>query len=509
MDSLEIQNNRLMHMQAARTFFNLHRYYIAISFILIAAVFLRFYDLSDRFGLAYDQARDLLVAREALHIKELPLIGPFASAGQFVYGPQWYWILIGFIFLTPGWFLGPWVVLGVLYCICIYLMTRIGQMIGGKKLAVIVGILVAVSPGGIAQSVNLSSPSMAGVLSIVSLFFFVRYITRKKAIDGFLLAFCIGTAIMVHFQAIGLLFLLLVVGVFGKRSLKNYMLLFTGFVLPLIPLIYFDFTNNFFESRNILDYYFHVQQRIYYPNRWLTYLGTFWPGAWARITGGEVILGYVGFFGCFLLAALSFYKKRLSNKSVLGMGVVFFFNIIMLRYYKGQLFDSYLVFLHGIIIIVTALLILHIYQWKKVIGFVFLILFIFGSLKSVYLDMRGSANGTFLRSEAVARVLNSEFPGKTISVYDYKYMSPQFSLPIALYLDYKGKLSNRGISVGITSLSHAASMSALTVIDPSLDVAVFNLSASSEARLSTDGWGRVNPSDVYNSTVLWYKENGK
>lgn len=508
MDSLEVQVFRLIYMQVARSFYNLHSSYIIFFFILLLAVILRLFDLPDRFGLAYDQARDLLVAREALHIKELPLIGPFASAGQFVYGPQWYWILIGFIFLFPGWFLAPWVILGVLYCVCVYLMIRIGQMIGGNILGATVGILIAVSPGGIAQSVNLSSPSMVGVISIVSLYFFVKYIKTKKLVDGFFLSFFVSSAIMVHFQAIGLISLLLVGGIFGKRSLKNYLILAAGFILPLIPLIFFDITNNFFESRNMLDYYLHGQQKIYYPNRWLTYLTVFWPGAWARVTGGEVIFGYVGLLGCIFLPAIALFKKRL-DKPVLGMGIVLFLNVIMLRYYKGQLFDSYLVFLHGIIIIMTALFIYLLYQRKKIIGLVLLIGFVLGSLRGVYLDIRGSANGTFLRSKEVAHVLYSEFPGKTFSVYDYKYMSPQVSLPIALYLDYEGKLSNKGIPVGITSFSHASSMSAYPVINPSLDVAVLDLSASVAAQLSQDGWGRVNSSDVYKSTVLWYKYKDK
>lgn len=490
-------------MHAARRFYTEHTYEIVLFSILLAAFFLRFFDLTNRFGLAYDQARDLLVAGYALSELKFPLIGPFASAGQFVYGPQWYWFLMGFLAITPGFFLGPWVLLGVLYCLCVFLMMKTGEMIGGKTLAVIVGVLIAVSPGAIAQSLNLSSPSMVGVLSLVSIFFFVRYLKKQKMRDGFFLAFIIGTAIMVHFQAIGLVSLLIAGGILGKRSIKYVLLLLGGFMLPFLPLIYFDFTNNFFESRNVLDYYLTGRHRIQYSNRWLTYITVFWPNSWARITGGQLLLGYVGFFSVFLIALRSFIREK-TNKIVLGLSSVFIVNFMVLRYYNGEVFDSYLVFLHGIILLMTSLLILYLYRIKRFIGIIVLALFVLGSLQIVYSEAKGSENTTYQRSARVSLVLEQEFPGKAFSVYDYKYMSPQVSLPIALYLRHQGLLSDSGQRIGITGHVQAASMSAHPIIDPALDVAVLDLSSSKSADLMDAGWGRVNSPDVHRTTVLWY-----
>jgi hypothetical protein len=180
-------------------------------------------------------------------------------------------------------------------------------------------------------------------------------------------------------------------------------------------------------------------------------------------------------------------------------------NIVLLRYYKGQLFDSYLVFLHGAVLLMTALLIYYIYLWKKVAGIFCLFFVVMASFLGIYSEVKGSANGTFLRSESVARVLESKFPEKNFSVYDYRYMSPGVSLPIVLYLDYKQKVAETGIKIGVTSLADAASMSAFPILDTSLDVALLDLSASSEGELEKVGWGGVNPSDVQRSTVRWYR----
>lgn len=47
---------------------------VLLSLILILGSILRFYDFFNRWGLAYDQARDLIVASYALHNFTIPLI---------------------------------------------------------------------------------------------------------------------------------------------------------------------------------------------------------------------------------------------------------------------------------------------------------------------------------------------------------------------------------------------------------------------------------------------------
>ncbi|MEN9407885.1 MAG: hypothetical protein RLZZ455_1101 [Candidatus Parcubacteria bacterium] len=486
-------------------FFSSHRFAIACFSIILLAAFLRFYDIHNRFGLAYDQARDLLVARESIREAMLPLIGPFASAGQFVYGPQWYWILMAVLLISPSWFLMPWVFLGILSCFSVFLLMKTGELIGGRMLAIIVGILAAFSPGEIAQSVNLSSPSMSGIFSVIALYFFVKLLTKKKEMDVFLLSFFVSTAIMIHFQSIGLIPLLVIGFLLGKKTIKFSLVYILGFVIPLLPLFYFDITNNFLESRHVIEFYLHGQDRIYYPNRWLTYISVYWPAAWARIVGAHIVIGYIGFLSFFILFAMFLYKRR-PNRIPLGISVFLCINIVLLRYYKGQLFDSYLVFLHGAVLLMMAIFIYYIYLWKKIAGIFFLFFVAMASLHGVYLESKGSANGTFLRSESVARVLEGKFPEKNFSVYDYRYQSPGVSLPIVLYLDYKQRVSETGVKIGVTSFADAASMSAFPIIDTSLDVALLDLSASSEGELEQVGWGGVNPSDVQRSTVLWYRK---
>ena len=68
---------------------------VVATWIIVGIAFvLRFYNYNNRWGLAYDQAHDALVARYALEAGKIPLVGPFSSAGAFQTGGEWYWIIM-------------------------------------------------------------------------------------------------------------------------------------------------------------------------------------------------------------------------------------------------------------------------------------------------------------------------------------------------------------------------------------------------------------------------------
>src|SRR3989344_654878 len=112
-----------------RLYIQRYWYIFAVVAVLALSAFLRFYDFSNRFGLAYDQARDVIVAREALRTFTIPMIGPFTSAGPFVYGPQWYWLLMLFVAVFPGALITPWIVQDILYVLSVFVMVLIGKEI--------------------------------------------------------------------------------------------------------------------------------------------------------------------------------------------------------------------------------------------------------------------------------------------------------------------------------------------------------------------------------------------
>src|SRR3990167_6654661 len=223
----------------------LHWFGISAILIVLLAFVLRFYNYQNRFGLAYDQAHDALIARHALSSGKLPLLGPFSSAGPFQTGGQWYWfIMLGTVFY-PYSVISPWVFLTLLYVLFVYLMIKLGAELIDKKFGIIVGILTAVSSAQITQGTNLTNQSPISLLSLAAIWSGVRYIREKKAKYIFLLGFFASMAASIHLQGVALFFIvLLTLLILRYFRLKHIILLVCGIVLPLLPIIISDFGHN-------------------------------------------------------------------------------------------------------------------------------------------------------------------------------------------------------------------------------------------------------------------------
>src|SRR5260221_13257303 len=92
-----------------------NQFLIAILFILAISLFLRFYNYQGRFGIAYDQSHDAVLARYAIEAHKIPLVGPFSSGARFQTSGIWYWFIMLSTLINPKSFFTPWVVLTSLY----------------------------------------------------------------------------------------------------------------------------------------------------------------------------------------------------------------------------------------------------------------------------------------------------------------------------------------------------------------------------------------------------------
>jgi len=477
---------------------------LILSLILFLAFLLRFVNYINRWGLASDQARDVIVATFALNNHLIPIIGPFSSAGQFVYGPQWFWILSYLVSIFPGAIMTPWILQTLLYVFVVFVMYLIGKEIINKNFGLLLAFLTTISTAQIGQSTNLTSPSMAGIFAVFSVYFFLRYVKYSKSFDAFALAFLIGNTVNIHFQAIGLLILIPVSFLLSKRKIKQLFVLALGLFLPFIPLLIFDLRTNFFESRNMLDYYFYGQNRVYFPNRWLTYIGVFWPKAWSEIIGGQVIFGYLIIL---LLSCFSFYEiiKRKMSKEFLGLIISFIAIFVMLRYYKGIIFGSYIVFIHSFVLIFTAWVFYKIYKLNKVIFVAVLVLLTFTTMIVNVSNIVNATNQTSQEAIVWKNILEKKFPNEKFAVYSFKYQFPERALPLVMYLNADGRIADNGKKIGLAVNNKVLNNRYQTIILNKIGLEAYDVNSSSSAELLRDKWIFVDPSEVYKTTVEWYK----
>lgn len=484
-----------------------NKFNFALIGTIILALFLRFVYYFDRWGLAYDQARDMLVASEALRLGSLPLIGPFSSAGQFVYGPQWYWIIMFMINIFPYSVMGPWVIQTLLYVFVVFVMYSIGKEISDKRLGLILAFLTAISTMQIGLSTNLISPSMAGIFSVISVYLFVRFIKYGRSLDGFLLAFFVANTINIHFQAIGLLTLIPIsFALNSKRKIKQLLFLVTGFVIPFIPLIIFDIQNNSFESKNFLDYYLYGQYRIYVSNRWLTYLGIFWPKAWASIIGGYSPVGYMIVISLTLITVLQLVTRKI-NRVVFSLMIPFLFILVLLRYYRGEIFGGYTAFLNPFILIFTSWVVYELLKTKKILGFLLIFIIAVSTLFMDFQDIKAATNHTAPNAKYIENFLINKYPNTKFSVYDYDFKFVTNSYALVLYLNQDKIIDDEGMKIGfaVPDINSNMRKDFPRIFYQEGFPEIYNLSSSNSAELLREKWKFVNPSEIHKTTVEWYK----
>ena len=416
---------------------------------------------------------------------------------------------MGMVGVFPYSVITPWIIQGFFFVAVVWIMIVIGKDIWNKKFGLILGLFTAISTAQINQSVNLTSPSMVGIFSFFSLYFFIRYIKTGFQKNAFWVSFMVATSINIHFQSIGLFILIPLAFILGPgKNFRKIIYFILGWLIPFIPLIFFDLTNNFFESRNWIEYLRHGQYAIYVPNRWLTYVGVYWPNSWAKIIGGVDLIGYLVLMLLPFLVLYSLVKIRLS-KVMFAIIISFLLIFFMLRYYRGERIDSYLTFLHPFIITLTAWVVMRLWRVNRFLGIaLFLIISIF-TLNSSVSHVKGGENFTAIQAREWSEELIKSFPNKKFSIYDYQYKHVNKSLPLVLFLESKEKIDDNGLKVGLYIATTETNFTYPDIIGSEGGYQILNLDATSSAYLSQEEWAHVNTGQIYKSTVEWYKKDKK
>lgn len=482
--------------------------FLIIIFFLVIAL-LRFYNYENRWGLAQDQAAFAITARYAMETKQLPLLGPFSSAGPFQTGGEWYWIVMLGTFIYPFSVLTPWVMLGLLSIIFVFLMIFVGKEIINKFFGIILGILSAVSTAQIAQSTNLSNQTPVALFSLLAIFFMVKYVKTKKKRYLFFLGLAIGAASSIHLQGIALFPLAmatLIIPNFPKISLKEILLILSGIVMPWLPVFYADYQNNFYNINNMLNYLFQ-QNKVSFEvlgRRWLTFLSIFIPNAWAHIIGGFTYISYVIILLLVAFTTQSFLKK-LIPKTLFILIVSAISMLVILRYTRTPLFDSFIVFIHPFVIILTGWVIYKVFQKHRLVGLALLCIIVFSSLyKDIYL-IKNSSNFTAKQAYLSKERLTKVYPSDSFAIYDYQFKNTNNSLPLVLFLQAEGKISDHGRRIGVVTATPSSSLWRDShLVFEGDGYQLFDLNASTGAQLGSASWALMNPSEIYTSTQKWY-----
>jgi len=422
--------------------------FLLVAIILVSAI-LRLRGFGQHYTLSSDSARDVLVAIGAISAGHLPWVGSFSSAGPFVFGPNWYWWLMFWKIVAPNFFLAPWVGMFLVSLIYIVVMYLVGRVVSGKKLGLILALITASSPQVVSLSSYLTQHGLVEIFSGLALLGLVSYIRYRRFPFAFLMAFAIGTAVSLHYQAINFLVYFPVLFLLEKPKLRTWITLgfvvFLGFIIPLLPLLIWDSSRGFSNLIQLI-YYFRIgQYRFWVSNRWLTYLGVFWPDFLGKFLGNKILAIAIIIIG----GAFGTWQtwKRSIPKTIFWPIIIFLIQITMLRYFRGEKYDGYLVYFHSLIILISGWVLLEMVKVNKFLGGAIILLVLFTNIRLTIPSLAWNNDGD--RLTMMVQVLKDRYPDERFIVFARSLSSSNcaFSFSALLEGEKLGAVAGRPIGI--------------------------------------------------------------
>ncbi|MDO8659088.1 MAG: glycosyltransferase family 39 protein [Candidatus Parcubacteria bacterium] len=482
-------------------------FYIFLGILLLGA-FLRFYNFPYRYGLGEETIRDAVIGIEGARELQFPLTGSFSSLGPFTFGPWYAYQLIIFYLLVPLVY-SPWIYLSLISVAYIFIMYKVGKILGGDILALVLAFLVAISPAQIISATHLTSHNNTNFFAALLIWIFLILVMKNKSRWwNILLGFIIGIGMNLHFQMSGLLILPLTLLAY-KRKFLNFIYSGFGVVIAFVPMLIFEMNNHWFTTRNIFFYLTEGRKAIYVPNRWLFYVRDFWPSFWSDALGVPIWFGNILII--LFIASLIWlgWKKKLSRNLILLI-LAFLFNFILLRYYWGPRFFGYLNFLRPFVFIFTALAIINIKYKKAYVGLVLLPLIIFFSYPRILSELARDSFSSLIR-ERVTEV-KQKYPNKKFTLYTCAkkhtgaYNSSIFAMLFLFELE--NKISDNGVKIAAESDCELPKTSELTikVEYPLLSGGIRDFSTASNSAILEAGWKPLTFARMYKQYARWWFE---
>ncbi|MBM3283082.1 hypothetical protein FJY90_02400 [Candidatus Gottesmanbacteria bacterium] len=470
---------------------------ITLILIMLLALFLRFWNFQNRYGIGYDGSRDAIVSLESARQFQLPLTGSFSSIGPITFGPWYYYYLILSNFIIPSvW--APWISIGLASFFMVFVMYKIGCIFHEKYFGIILALITSISPAQILASTQLQQHALIGFLSSSTIYLYLLHFknTPKKHLST-LWGFIIGIAINMHYQATGLLILPFLLFILSKRKESIFFFLL-GFLFSMIPLLIFELNNHWFNTRNIIDYILVGQYRVWTSNRWLSFIGKFWPEFWSYVVGTPYWISFILMLGTVFLFTIKFFQKKLSL--IFGLILIsFIIQVIILRYYRGEKFFGYLQFFHPYLIIFTGYPIFLLLKKIHNLSLSFLLILIYillvfpNSIKFI------SVNKFNMETKQRMNTLIMNYPKTKFATYECKKVFDTDRIQGLLLFLYINRLyDDNGRKIALYNPGCTYSQGKI------LNNEIVDISSLTEAKIVTGGLEPITPLQIYTGTARWW-----
>lgn len=250
----------------AESLIRINRTSLGVFLILILALILRLYNLSNGMTFIGDQGWFYLSARDILIHGTIPLVGITSSHTWLHQGPLWTYMLAIALFLSRFNPLSGGYVTVLFGILTTFLMYRLGKEMFSKRIGVIAALLYACSPLIIVFDRMPFDPGPIPFFTLM--YFYAIYKWLKGNLNYFPIVLCL-LAILYNLELSAFIlffpFVLIVVYGFLKkrkwtRDLLNKKIVLLSIILvliPMLPILIYDFSHGFKQTIIFLGWTFY------------------------------------------------------------------------------------------------------------------------------------------------------------------------------------------------------------------------------------------------------------
>ncbi len=465
--------------------------------ILVVAVFFRFYNTPSRYGFDYDPTRDALIIDYSAKTLQLPLIGPPSGIGPFAFGPWYYYQLILFKIVFPLDY-APWIYIGIASTLSVFVMYRIGLLLGGKTLGLLLAAFSALSPAETGQIRALSNPTLIPLHAALVIWLFVKFIKGSPPLwMAFLWGLILGVGLNNHYQMLGLLPFPIILFIYKKdRRWMRIVTFIAGMSISFIPLLFFNLLHGWSTLRGRIFYVTQGKNALYFPNRWLYYIFNFWPAFWSYVLGVPEKLGSILMLFSGAIILYLFVKRKLQIAYIFIVSVLGI-NFLLLRNFPIRLEYYYLLYLHPVIFIIFGLAILRILNFKtgRYIALLILAVIFTGMFSQSIERLATREDQAQFKKEANTIIKN--FPDKKFVLYECSSSQRNRVRGVIFFLNNYKKIREDGVKIAYPSDKCPFPVNRGLVITGLQGVDAVNISHISDDLLYKFGWKMVTPKSIF------------
>ena len=411
--------------------------------ILLVALFLRLYRISETQTFLEDEGRDMLIVKRQLDTGRPVLIGPQTSTGSMYLGPLYYYFITPALILSGMDPVGPAILIaftGVLTC---YLLYKIFAKWSGQLSGFFAATLYAVMPLPVSFTRNSWNPNLAPLISLITLYILDKLKDRTGNLKWFFwLGISAGVLIQLHYMTLIYLAVIAIlifywwVFPFNKKHFlkfgKGIFLGMAGFFLTLFPFFVFEIRNDWVNTNAISRFIVAKEERNirYDLPVWL------WEkkvvGTTADIFGGLftrqefvhsdnlslylIVAGLACVVLAILFSSLNKHRKQMIFFLLFG-------SLGAIGIYQENIHIHYLGFLFPLVYLAFASALSTKYIWVKATALIFGGFVLLYSFPTTVLKIGSGATHQKDKAEAVAAYISAHSEGQPYNIASDEFTS--------------------------------------------------------------------------------------